>query len=176
MINIERRFSIITGNTLDLSKFPITEISGFERREELVKSHHEVFTPLYLVDEMVSLSPANPNKTSLDLCAGRGQFTIRILRRLYNTFPDFDLNQYIKNNHWFNEINEDSCRELIEIFGNDINLAIGPAEELKNYPEDSKGIWKKGIWKWNDKEKKWLEVDLGLKYKSYKSKKSIVLF
>jgi hypothetical protein len=109
----------------------------------------------------------------MDLCAGRGQFTIRMLRKFFNDNPNFDIINYLTNLHWFNELNEESCRELLVIFGSNINLAIGPAQELKSYPEEN-DIWKKGIFKFHKNQ--WYEVDKNLEFKSFKEHKSVELF
>lgn len=69
-----------------------------------------------------------PNKYNIDLCAGRGQFTIRMLRYLTNTYKDFDLSYYMKHYHWFNEYNIDNAMDITKIFGNAVNLLVGPAQ------------------------------------------------
>ena len=172
--NIETKFLEVTGLSQDLSQFPITELVQFPIRKELSKSHGEVFTPLSLVDKMLLTSNPQPDKFNLDLCTGRGQFTIRMLRKFTQENPDFDINNYLTQYHWFNEINEDSCGELIHIFGKDINLAIGPAQELSSYPEDSSGVWLRGIFKFHKGH--WREVDHDLNFKSYREMKPTQLF
>ena len=157
--NIEARFKEITGldNTINLSIFPITEHISFPIRNDNKKSHGEVFTPIEIVDKMILLSNPNPIKYNLDLCAGRGQFTIRILRKFYNDNNNFDIYNYLTKFHWFNELNKSSAEELIYIFGNKINLAIGPSQELNTYPIDENKIWKYGIINWNIN--RWIEQD-----------------
>ena len=149
--NIESRFKEITDITYDLSIYPILTPSPFKIRTDLKNSHGEVFTPLDLVDKMLEISKPNPNKFNLDLCSGRGQFTIRMLRKFHNENNNFNIEYYLENLHWFNELNEDSANDLQYIFGNKINLAIGPAQELKHYPVDVNNIWVTGIVKWNGK-------------------------
>lgn len=159
--NIENRFKEITSvdNKTDLSLYPITEHIGFAIRVDNKKDKGEVFTPLNLVDKMLEISKPEPDKYNMDLCAGHGQFTVRMLRKFTNEQPEFNLTEYLQNLHWFNELNIQSCKELLYIFGNDINLAIGPAQELKSYPSDIKNMWQKGIFIWNDEVSKWITIE-----------------
>lgn len=161
--DIESRFLEVTGlpRKTDLTPYPLTEHIGFDIRNAHKKESGEVFTPLELVDRMLEISNPDPTKFNMDLCAGRGQFTIRILRRFVNQNPDFNIRYYLTNLHWFNELNVQSCIELIYIFGETINLAIGPAQELKNYPSDFEtNIWNKGIYYWDAAIKKWVSKDI----------------
>jgi len=61
------------------------EIIGYNTKEK-IKENNEVFTPDFLIEEMLDkLSNdvwANPKKTWLDPCAGLGNFSVIILRRL----------------------------------------------------------------------------------------------
>ena len=179
---VENRFKEICIIEADFTVFPHAEIYKQIRRQE--NAHlGEVWTPSMIVDKMILTSNPQPDKFNMDLCAGRGQFTIRILRKFTQDNPSFDINNYLTQYHWFSEINEDSCRELLYIFGNKIdgtsvplNLAIGPAQELKSYPEDKNGVWLKGLFKYNEKTKQWLEVDTNFNYKNFKETKSVELF
>jgi hypothetical protein len=141
--NIEQKFKEVAGvNPLhDLQIYPLTEHVGFDVRDSEKKANGEVFTPLQLVDKMLEISKPKHNKLNMDLCAGRGQFTIRMIRKFTNEIPDFDLSHYLKKYHWFNEYNIASCLELIDIFGEDINLTCGDARELKNMKDNIHGIW-----------------------------------
>jgi hypothetical protein len=161
LTDIESRFLEITGLAQDLSIYPINELVHFPIRKDLSKSHGEVFTPISLVDQMLETSRPEPIKFNLDLCAGRGQFTVRMLRRFTHFNPQFQHKEYLEAFHWFNEINEDSCKELLYIFGSNINLAIGPAQELNTFPEEN-GVWKKGLWKYCDSRKSWFSVEKDL--------------
>jgi hypothetical protein len=51
-----------------------------------------------------------------------------MLRYLTNTYKDFDLSYYMKHYHWFNEYNIDNAMDIANIFGNSINLLVGPAQ------------------------------------------------
>ncbi len=161
---IEARFKEITGLTQEIGHWPldpnlenisIGELTKsphffqFKIRKDLSKSNGEVFTPLLLVDKMLLISNPMATGFNLDLCAGRGQFTIRMLRMFKELDPHFNHLEYLKEKHWFNEMNIESCKELIYIFGEEINLVCGPAQELKKFfeKEECKGIWKyKKIW------------------------------
>lgn len=156
---IESRFKEVTklpSNT-KIDYFPITEHIGFKIRLLEKKDHGEVFTPLNLVDRMINISKPNPDKFNMDLCAGHGQFTIRLLRKFYSDNNNFDVNNYLENVHWFNELNLYSALELIYIFGDRINLAIGPAEELKRYPQDTNEVWQKGIFYYDENLQYWVK-------------------
>lgn len=164
MTNTELKFLEITGINHDLTIFPITELIQFPVRKELSKSHGEVFTPLKIVDHMIELSTPTSDKFNMDLCAGRGQYTIRMLRYFMQNEEHFNQDEYLKEKHWFNEFNPDSAKELLYIFGNDINLAVGPAQKLTEMPEDENGIWNKGIYVYNGK--KWVKSDHTLTIKN----------
>lgn len=171
--DLEHRFKEICNIEADFSIFPHTEIYIQTRRQE--NSHlGEVFTPSMIVDKMLLTSNPQPDKFNLDLCAGRGQFSIRMLRKFTQDNPNFDINNYLTQYHWFNEYNPESCRELLYIFGNNINLAIGPAQELSSYPEDSSSVWLRGIFKFHKGH--WHEVDHDLNFKSYREMKPTQLF
>lgn len=124
--------------------FPIVVEKNQQVKTNKKKSQQfgEVFTPLWLVDAMIKQSKLNDfKKSTLDLCAGYGQFSIRLLRFFKNKFDDFDIKQYLKNNHYFCELQISSCYKLLKIFGYSINLFIGDANKLHLLPENSKGIW-----------------------------------
>jgi len=162
IFSIEKRFKEITliPQGTDITSYPLTEHIGFEIRETEKKTNGEVFTPLELVDKMIEISKPKHTKFNMDLCAGHGQFTIRILRKFANEHPAFDIPSYLRYKHWFNEFNVDSAIKLIYIFGEDINLCVGPAQELKQMPCDENGIWLKGIFYWDASVKKWITKDI----------------
>ena len=142
---IESRFKTETGIPTDLSVFPITEL--YTQPESKYRTlHGEVFTPLQLVDSMVLKSDPKPNQFNLDLCAGHGQFSVRILRYLFNRQP-FDIAYYLKTFHYFNEINPENVKLLLKIFGKEINILYGDATKLNLIPDDETGKWAPGIWK-----------------------------
>lgn len=136
LLEIEQRFKEVAGLEINLTMYPLEKSNNGQSayNRERAKAHGEVFTPLWLVDGMLGrVSSETMLKGTLDLCSGYGQFTIRILRRLYNEFGEgFNLNKYLSESHFFNEIQEESCAKLRYIFGNEINLFECNAMELKN--------------------------------------------
>ena len=146
---IENRFKTIQGlpEDYDLTQYPTTEEAKLVRREEN-KTLGEVFTPPMLIDEMIQKVDIDPTKRVLDLCAGRGNFGIRILRKIANTHGELVAMMFLKEKLWFNEYNLENCKDILEIFGDDINLLCGDGREI------SKAKDRKGIQIWNGEE--WL--------------------
>jgi len=163
---IEVNFLKIADLSLDLSIFPIKESKDTQVKTDKDKSkaHGEVFTPVWLVDKMIIKSLRNrsakfPN-TFLDLCAGYGQFSIRWLRCLKKIYDKknkpFDVEEVLKNQVYFSELQLSSCYKLIAIFGIDnINLFIGDATKLDKLNEDSY----RGIYIFSGKKNKWVNID-----------------
>ncbi len=150
---IVNNFKRISRINLKLAQFPLS--NEFDTQVDTDKSKSkkfgEVFTPLWLVDQMIGqVNFLNSEFQTLDLCSGYGQFSIRLMRYYFNTFDDFNLNDFIINNHYFSEIQLSSCYKLIEIFSQNINLFIGNCLYLNKIPENAKGIWvfleKAGKW------------------------------
>lgn len=140
---IERRFKIVTGIDHDLSIYPIKDNIQFETNKEKSRDFAEVFTPLNIVDEMIGVVPEIDRDTkSIDLCAGYGHFTIRLIRRLFDEYDEFfNIYNFLYYKHLFNEIQISSCCKLLWIFGDHINLAIGDALQLAKLPKNARGIW-----------------------------------
>lgn len=155
---LQTKFKKYTGLSLDIdmSIFPILQHTPFAINTKNKKQMGQVFTPLQIVDHMIQLCPPLPNKYNMDLCAGRGQFTIRMLRYFTNTYPDFDLSYYMKHYHWFNEYNIDNAMDIANIFGNSINLLVGPAQQISKMPVDKNDIFLRGTWIWY--QKKWQKL------------------
>ena len=105
------------------------------------KEFGEVFTPLWLVDEMLDQTEVNPETSTLDLCAGYGQFSIRLLRKLSKENKKFDCDAFLKEKHSFCELQLSSCYKLLNTFSTHINLFIGDATKLPRLPTFAKGIW-----------------------------------
>ena len=143
---IESKFKLISTLDWDLSVFPMKK-NGIDFQTDRDKSREfaEVFTPLHIVDEMIQTIPEGgmtQTTRNLDLCAGFGQFSVRIIRKLYQTHGNkFSLDTYLQNNHFFNELQISSCYKLLWVFGTGINLAIGDALKLGTLPAKAKGIW-----------------------------------
>lgn len=150
---MEGRFKLVTGFEGDLSKYPVLKEDGahFDTDKAKARDFAEVFTPIYMVDEMLNQVPMTPNASNLDLCAGHGQFTIRMLRKFYEEYGEnFDIKKYLSSKHFMNELQVSSCYKLSWIFLCRINLAIGDARKLNLLPKNWKGVWQyvEGIDSW----------------------------
>jgi hypothetical protein len=140
---IEKRFKIVTDISCDLSVYPIKEDVQFDTDKEKSRDFAEVFTPLKIVDEMISIVPyIGIDTRSIDLCAGYGHFSVRMIRKLFNEYDNFfNLSNFLNYRHLFNELQISSCCKLLWIFGDHINLAIGDALQLAKLPKRARGIW-----------------------------------
>ena len=133
---IEERFLKVSGISCDLTKFPLDKSdikNNIKVDKDKSNQYGEVFTPLWLVDQMilkVSVEKLHSSKSTLDLCAGWGQFTIRMVRALANYNKDFDVYKWLKENHTFIELQLESAYKLLYIFGPEINLFIGDALKI----------------------------------------------
>lgn len=143
LLEAEKRFKKISNISHDITTFPLkSNVSNIEINKAKSKEFSEVFTPLWLVDVMIKQAKlTNADVTTLDLCAGYGQFSIRLLRYLFNTVPGFKVGTYLSNNHAFSELQLSSCYKLLNSFGIKINLFIGDSTHLNKLPENAKGIW-----------------------------------
>ncbi len=160
---IEKRFKEVTKLDVDLTKLPLIDDVDFENAHEYknyqVKTdkeksdkHGEVFTPLWLVDYMLNWVSddewKNQDLTTEDLCAGLGQFTIRMLRKKYSLLGEsFEIDKFLGETHLFSEFQLESSIKLLYIFGNTIRLLVGDARERSKLPDDAE----KGIWVFNGK-------------------------
>jgi hypothetical protein len=147
---IERRFRKVTGYKGALSQYPLSKSSGFATNKDKSRDFAEVFTPPHIVDKMLDSVPNLSSSTkNLDLCAGHGQFTIRMLRK-FSQVKGFDVLKYLKTKNFFAELQLESCYKLLWVFGTGINLAIGDALQLKTLPHNWRGVWlfveNAGIW------------------------------
>jgi hypothetical protein len=144
---IEQRFKEITNlNEMDLSKYPIRKGDYKNQQQkttkEAAKERGYITTPIFLVDTMIAMKykELTPTLQSCDLCAGEaGQFTIRLMRMLYNKFK-MDVNDWLENYHTLVELSPESCAKLVYIYGPNINLYCGDATKLSLTNEDDKGI------------------------------------
>lgn len=161
---IEQRFLEITGIVCDLTKFPLSQSdiqNHITTDKEKSDQYGEVFTPLWLVDHMIQKVPIeklHQAKSTLDLCAGYGQFTIRMIRALANYDPKFDVDSWLKNNHTLIEMQMESCHKILYIFGTEINLFMGDALEFKKIRKDKGIFYYKGFWE--EVSKIWLRKNM----------------
>jgi hypothetical protein len=154
---IEKRFQEVAELEGDLSIFPLTRENHLQVKTNKEKSDTfgEVFTPLWLVDSMLERISdydwRNNDKITMDLCAGYGQFTVRMIRKKYNLLGvKFDISKFLQSyqsdvrkkpaTHWFAELQLSSCYKLLYIYSTKINLAIGDAKELVSLPDGARGI------------------------------------
>lgn len=145
---IEARFKDVAKLEGDFSLMPMPKDNHLQVKTDKEKSDTfgEVFTPIWLVDQMLERISdydwRNPNKVTLDLCAGYGQFTIRMLRKKYTLMGNkFDIKNFLFGTHYFSELQLSSCYKLLHIYSPKINLFIGDSKELKSLPESCSGIF-----------------------------------
>ena len=158
---MEKRFKEIADlHNIDLTKslirksdYPIQQV---KTRKDRSKEFGEVFTPLFLVDIMILMKfkELNVESKTCDLCAGYGQFTIRLMRMLFNKFH-MNVEEWLKNVHTLTELQMESCAKLVYIFGPDINLYAGDSLKLEHSDENDKGILF-----FNEETKKWYNNEL----------------
>lgn len=158
---IETRFKEVANlQNIDLTKSLIKKadysIQRVKTRKEKSKEFGEVFTPLFLVDSMIYMKfkEMNSETKTCDLCAGYGQFTIRLMRILYNKFK-MDIEEWLKIVHTFTELQMESCAKLVYIFGPDINLYAGDSLKL-NYSDENES----GILFFDEEKNKWYNNEL----------------
>jgi hypothetical protein len=159
LLDIESRFleaAELTG--INIGHFPLEQQEGLQVTTDKDKSdeHGEVFTPLWLVDTMLDRVDNETWKdqrlTTEDLCSGRGQFTIRMLRKKYSVLgAKFNIEKFLTRTHLYIEIQPRSCFHLMHIFGTDIRLLIGDAAKKGKLPPEAE----KGIWVWSDACQEW---------------------
>ena len=155
---IEFRFKEVTGLThLDLSTTHFTK--GENQQQLTTKSDFKNFgwvcTPLWLVDEMLEpeMGKLTLDSRTCDACAGCGQFTIRMMRKLKNKYSEMDVGLWLLNSHWFTEFQFSNVAKLIYIFGPQINVYVGDSLNMKYAKENEKGLLF-----FNEKQKQWLNI------------------
>jgi type I restriction-modification system DNA methylase subunit len=79
-----------------------TEIEGYNTYEKR-KTNDEVFTPNSLINDMLDKLPewvwSNPTKTWLDPCAGLGNFSVQVLKRLMEGLSQWEPNEELRKKH-----------------------------------------------------------------------------
>jgi hypothetical protein len=146
--SIEKRFKDIANLDGDFSLMPMPKEYHLQvtTNKEKSDTFGEVFTPIWLVDCMLErvsdYAWRNGNKNTLDLCAGYGQFTIRMIRKKFSLLGNkFDILKFLFEKHYFSELQLSSCYKLLHIYSCNINLFIGDSKELKSLPQDCSGIY-----------------------------------
>ena len=166
--HMESRFKEVTGLTtidLSLSSIPKNLDSRQKTSKEETKILGYVPTPLWLVDEMIEpeLGRLDFNSTTCDACSGCGQFTVRLMRKLYNKFRDMGVVKekldcwiekvWLQKQHYFTEFQFSNVAKLIYIFGPQINVFAGDSLNMKYAKEGDKGLLF-----FNEKRKEWLNI------------------
>ena len=161
---IEKRFLEVSGIDCNLTKFPLVSEdikSNIKVDKEKSNQYGEVFTPLWLVDKMIlkaTVEKLHQSKSTLDLCAGYGQFTIRMIRALANYDKDFDVYKWLKESHTLIELQLESAYKLLYIFGVDINLLIGDALQIEKVVKWNEINYFDNYWKPIPNE--WLKTEI----------------
>lgn len=158
---VEARFLEVAGLTGDLRHFPIDKTNHLQVKTDKSKSdkHGEVFTPLWLVDQMIervaNAELKDQSKTTMDLCSGYGQFSLRLLRRKLNLLgARFSVDRFLGETHAFVELQAGSCFKILYIFGTGIRLCIGDAAKMGQLPDSAET----GIWVWCQADSKWKDM------------------
>ena len=154
----EFRFKEVTGlNDLDLSVPHFAKGDG--QQQSTTKTEFKKFgyvcSPLWLVDEMIESEIGNLtiDSTTCDACAGCGQFTIRMMRKLKLRFPEMDVEKWLSERHYFTEFQFSNVAKLIYIFGTNINVYAGDSLNMKYAKDEDKGLLF-----FNEKRKSWLNI------------------
>jgi len=159
---IEDNFKTVSGlSHVDFSIYPLDKHSkGMQVCTNKIKSdkHGEVFTPLWLVDDMLerlnNISWRDQSLTTEDLCAGYGQFTVRMLRKKYSLLGNkFAIKRFLLETHLFVELQPNSCFRLLYIFGKRIRLLMGDASKKSLLPDHAEI----GIWVWSNVCNRWYD-------------------
>jgi type I restriction-modification system DNA methylase subunit len=100
------------------------EIKGYNTPEKR-KENDEVFTPPFLINEMLDRLPNNvwsdPAKTWLDPCAGIGNFSVFVLERLIEGLKEWEPDEESRKKHilenmlYHVEMNPDSLAKLQKV-------------------------------------------------------------
>jgi len=102
----------------------LQELEGYNTYEKR-KDNDEVFTPDSLINEMLDkLSEevwSSPDKTWLDPCAGLGNFSVQVLKRLMEGLSQWEPNEELRKKHilenmlYHVEMNPESVAKLQKV-------------------------------------------------------------
>lgn len=100
------------------------EIEGYNTYEKR-KNNDEVFTPPFLIEKMLDHLPpevwSDPNKTWLDPCAGLGNFSVQVLKRLMEGLSQLEPDEEARKKHilekmlYHVEMNPESVAKLQKV-------------------------------------------------------------
>jgi type I restriction-modification system DNA methylase subunit len=128
------------------------EISGYNTKEKR-KENNEVFTPNSLINDMLDKLPkevwSNPTKTWLDPCAGLGNFSVQVLKRLMEGLSQWEPNEEARKKHILEcmlfhvEMNPESVAKLQKILNPEgkytLNVHCGDFLEFADSINSKKG-------------------------------------
>ena len=109
------------------------------------KNNGEVFTPEFLIEEMLDKLPkgvwSNPDLKWFDPAVGVGNFMIfvyyRLMENLKTHFPD-DIERkthIIKNMLYMSELNPENIKECKKLFNNELNIYEGDTLKMDTFKE-----------------------------------------
>lgn len=165
----ESRFKEVTGLTdvdLSLASIPRNLDSRQKTSKEETKLLGFVPTPLWLVDEMLEpeMDRLDFNFTTCDACAGCGQFSIRLMRKLHDKIREMGATEdkanawiqkvWLSELHYFTEFQFSNVAKLVYIFGPTINVYVGDSLNMKYAKEENEN----GLLFFNEKRKEWMNI------------------
>ena len=170
IVAIESRFKEVTG-LMHLDLLVPHFSKGDNQQQKTSKSDYRNFgyvtTPLWLVDEMLEPEMGNLTLTSTtcDACAGCGQFSIRLMRKLHDKFIKMGIVEekvnawitkvWLPKLHYFTEFQFSNVAKLIYIFGPNINVYVGDSLNMRFSSNENT---ESGLLFFNSKEKKWVNL------------------
>ena len=153
---IRDRYENIAGYNLKMfSTYSKDDSSQTKTDKSKSKAHGEVFTPMWLVDEMVetAIEPGYQDKVWMDMCSGYGAFSIRLLQKVYEDGED--VKTFLEDKLMLAEYQVSSAVKLLYIFGPNVNLYIGDSLTLEE--DMDPGIWMEAGGKWHKVKKDWVK-------------------
>jgi site-specific DNA-methyltransferase (adenine-specific) len=128
------------------------EIEGYNTYEKR-KDNDEVFTPNSLINDMLDKLPevvwTNPDKTWLDPCAGLGNFSVQVLKRLMEGLSQWEPNEEVRKKHilenmlYHVEMNPESVAKLQKVLNPEgkytLNVHCGDFLEFADSINSKKG-------------------------------------
>ncbi len=128
------------------------EIEGYNTYEKR-KDNDEVFTPSSLINDMLDKLPeevwSNPTKTWLDPCAGLGNFSVQVLKRLMEGLSQWEPNEETRKKHilenmlYHVEMNSESVAKLQKVLNPEgkytLNVHCGDFLEFADSINSKKG-------------------------------------
>ena len=130
----------------------LQELEGYNTYEKR-KDNDEVFTPDSLINEMLDkLSEevwSSPDKTWLDPCAGLGNFSVQVLKRLMEGLSQWEPNEELRKKHilenmlYHVEMNPESVAKLQKVLNPEgkytLNVHCGDFLEFADSINSKKG-------------------------------------